>query len=582
MIKNYLNEIVFLLGSQRKKLPFMVILYVFASFLDVIGISFIIPFINLFSGNDNTSGVSANIYKIIRYIMPSFYGKNMIIIMGVLVLLIFILKTTISILINQINIKFSTKQDARLRLELMKKYQSIKYAIFTEKNTSDLIQRIRIHAGEYVYNCLIPMFRLVSESIICIIILLFLLYISPFAIILLGILLVLFFVFYDYFVRRPVNIAGEDGLKYSTEIAKNVQQALTGLKEIRVLKKEDFFNRKLENASILNAEAQRKYLTLTFMPRYVLELTIIFFMVFYPMILVFFNKDLSNIFSVLGLFGIAAIRIIPSVNVIFQSLTTLRYERPFVSLVYNDLKNLQIVEPSKSFGIEKPESNFVNFEAKNIFFKYNETTPWIINDLNFKINKGESIGIMGISGSGKTTLIDIILGLLEVNNGSLFLNDSPLNSFNLYLLHQQFAYLPQQIFLMDDTLRRNIALGEFDEEIDDERVMESIKSAKLLEFYNSLKFGLDSQLGENGIRISGGQRQRVALARAFYHNRELLVMDESTSALDSNTEKEIVENIQLLKGEKTLIIIAHRISTLKYCDKIFKLENGKLQLIENL
>jgi ABC-type multidrug transport system fused ATPase/permease subunit len=573
---NYINEILFLIGRKKNKLFFIVFLYFIASFLDVIGISLIAPFINLFSNNVNFN----NSY--LKYLSKFANSSNKEIItvyLGALLVIIFLIKTITSIVINRINLSFSSRQDSELRIRLMDYYQNLDYEDFTNKNSSDLILRVRNHANEFIYNCLIPLFRLLSESIICIIILFFLFYVSYLAMIVLGSLLLIFFISYDFFIRKKIVIAGEESLSNSLIMTKTIKDALTGFKEIRVLGQESYFRKILSNSAKLSAKAQEKHLALTFIPRYLLEFTIVIFMVSFPIILISTGRSTSNVFSILGIFGVSAIRIIPSINIIFQSITTLRYVRPAVGLIYKDLSSTQKSNTSK---MKQTRNNkFISLELKNVLFKYKLQKKWALNDINLKLNRGESIGFVGFSGSGKTTLIDIILGLLSPLEGEVFLNGNKLLDSTDLLKESFFAYLPQQIFLIDDTLRKNIALGIEDDDIDDLKILKCIELAMLNDFYKSLNNGLDSFVGENGIRISGGQKQRIALARAFYHNREVLVMDESTSALDNETEKDIVENIKLLKGDKTLIIIAHRLTTLQYCDKIYQLQDGKITIKEN-
>tara|TARA_B100000767_G_C19685407_1_gene501527 strand:- start:370 stop:1236 length:867 start_codon:yes stop_codon:yes gene_type:complete len=275
------------------------------------------------------------------------------------------------------------------------------------------------------------------------------------------------------------------------------------------------------------------------------------------------------------MFSIAAIRLFPSVNQIVSGISHIRFGRPVVSLLYNDLKNID----EKTFDFEHKILNqappFSSIELKDVSFSYPSRDFKVIEGLSLKIKKGDSVGLIGPSGSGKTTLLDILLGLIKVNSGEVFLNGKDLNkSFNEWRSH--VAYIPQNIFIIDDTVCRNIALGVTDELVDPIRLNNSINQSKLRELVNQMPDGIDTLLGEAGIQLSGGQRQRIALARAFYHNREVLVMDEATSALDNETEAEIVNEIKNLKGNKTLIVIAHRLSTVKHCDYIYRIEKGKI------
>ena len=310
-------------------------------------------------------------------------------------------------------------------------------------------------------------------------------------------------------------------------------------------------------------------------PRYFLELIMILFVVVIVVLYSYQNKDLELIIPVLTMFSIAAIRLFPSVNQIVGGISQIRFGRPVVSLLYKDLK----IVDNFNFEQKNNENNktlaFETIELKDVSYSYPARNIMVIDNLSMKIKKGDSIGIIGPSGSGKTTLLDILLGLIQIDNGNVEFNGKDLyNYLNDWKSH--VAYIPQNIFIVDNTITRNIALGEPDELIDFERLNNAINQSKLSQLIEQMPKGVDTLLGEDGVQLSGGQRQRIALARAFYHNREVLVMDEATSALDNETELEIVNEIKLLKGNKTLVVIAHRLSTVKHCDYIYKLDEGKI------
>jgi ABC-type bacteriocin/lantibiotic exporter with double-glycine peptidase domain len=248
-------------------------------------------------------------------------------------------------------------------------------------------------------------------------------------------------------------------------------------------------------------------------------------------------------------------------------------------MLYNDLKladNNIIESQDVIVSNTSNQQPFEVLELRSINYRYTKSSPLVLKDVSIKIKLGDSIGIIGTSGSGKTTLLDVILGLLEPQDGEIIFNGKKVSSDILIGWRSQCAYLPQEVFLIDNSIRRNVALGIKDVDINEKHVLEALRSAQLLEFLEQLPEGLDTILGEHGVRLSGGQRQRVALARAFYHQRNILVLDEATSALDNETEQEIVEEIKYFKGEKTIIVIAHRLTTVHHCDRIFRLENGRI------
>ena len=265
----------------------------------------------------------------------------------------------------------------------------------------------------------------------------------------------------------------------------------------------------------------------------------------------------------------------PSANSIISGLTQIRFGRNTINRLFSDIqKNTSPLYSKIDSSVDKANS-FKSLKFDNVSFAYPGIKKNILNKISLEIYANDSIGLIGASGSGKTTLVDLILGLLEPHEGFISYNNQAING-NLERLRAQTAYLPQQAFLTDDTLRNNVALGVDIKNIDDHKVIDSLKRACLFELLETMPNGLDSILGEDGVMISGGQRQRISLARAFYHERKILVMDESTSALDDKTESEIVSEIKQLKGKVTLIVIAHSLSTIQHCENVYKIEMGKI------
>jgi len=311
-------------------------------------------------------------------------------------------------------------------------------------------------------------------------------------------------------------------------------------------------------------------------PRYFLELMMILFLVLIVVFYSYKQRELELVVPILTMFSIAAIRLFPSVNQIVSGISHIRFGRPVVSLLYRDLKDKQIDNFDYSTESSEQVFQFSSLELKNINFSYPTRDYKVIDNLSLKIKNGDSIGLIGPSGSGKTTLLDILLGLIKVNSGEVLLNGNHLdNSLNLWT--NQVAYIPQNIFIIDDSISRNIALGVPDNLVNHAKLNSAISQSKLRELIDQMPDGLNTLLGESGIQLSGGQRQRIALARAFYHNRDVLVMDEATSALDNLTEQLVMQEIHKTSSNKTIIMIAHRLSTVRKCDIIFYLEKGEVK-----
>ena len=422
-----------------------------------------------------------------------------------------------------------------------------------------------------------PFLRLLAEILVTLGILIFLLTTQGAALLVILAIVGSFILFYDLMTRKKLGQYGQKGAFANETAIKSVNEAMQGFKEIRVLGKEEGFLKRLIFGAQGNAKFSILSQTLGLIPRYALEFCVVAFVISYVLISILDkNIDLSSVLPTLVVFGVASVRLLPSVSMIVSSITQIRLGEYATNRLYKDLVELEGVSRSKiGFNLF---SEFKSLELKNIYFKYEGSSEWAIENFSIKIDQGQSIGIIGPSGSGKTTIVDIILGLLEINSGEILINGHAVDK-NPEALKGLCAYLPQEIFIVDDSLQSNIALGEKIEEIDISRVNSAITRSSLNELVANLEYGLDTSMGDKGIRLSGGQRQRVAIGRAFYNERELLVMDESTSALDIKTEEDITSQIDELKGQKTLIIIAHRESTLKRCDKIIKLDRGKLKIL---
>jgi ABC-type multidrug transport system fused ATPase/permease subunit len=312
------------------------------------------------------------------------------------------------------------------------------------------------------------------------------------------------------------------------------------------------------------------------MPRYLLELVLVIFIFLIIFISMLSGTELEALFPTLSMFGVASMRLIPSMNQVMNSILKVRQGQNTVEVLYKDFVKLNNRRKKKLPTISSPltqNNSFCELQLQAVQFSYPQTNQSIINNATFSIKSGESIGIMGQSGSGKTTLIDLMLGLLNPQKGEILVNGVQLTQ-HLDAWRSQVAYLPQEVFLIDDTLRNNIALEDSKQDIDEKKIKETIQKAQLSDFIRDLPGGLDTVVGEKGVLLSGGQRQRLALARAFYYDRDVLIMDESTSALDDETEREIIDEIKFLHGKKTLIVIAHSLKTLQYCDRIYKIDNG--------
>lgn len=501
--------------------------------------------------------------------------QDLLVILGLGLIAVFVLKAAGAILINRSILLFSFKRGVQIRAFLMSSYQSLPYTEYLRRNSSEYIYAIHGLTGQF-QGIMQSVLRLISEGLVGIAILIFLALNSGSILGLVVILLGGMILIYDRIFRRNIREYGRLANKHATRMVQGIHEGVEGLKEIRILNKEKYFHRTVTDNAKGYSEVHVKSQVIRTAPRYLLELILVAFVVLLVLGTLSLGQDLKALVPTLGIFGVAALRLMPAANAMNNSLMQLRFGRHATSLLYADLKQLEQrpASTAKQTVSKNPEP-FQTLILQNVRFAYPNAKQSALNEVSLTIHAGESIGLVGPSGSGKTTLVDVLLGLLEPQLGKIQYNYQPMQE-KVAEWRAHVAYLPQQVFLIDNTLRCNVALGVPEEEINEQSLSDAIQKARLSELVQELPDGVETIIGERGIRLSGGQRQRVALARAFYHGRSVLVMDEATSALDYETEHEIVEEIKQLKGQKTIIVIAHRLTTVQPCDRIYRLDKGKI------
>jgi ATP-binding cassette, subfamily B, bacterial PglK len=568
-MNDYLKKIFYLVGDDVKKMPWMLVLFLSISVFEIVGLGLIVPYISLIISPDTV--LDSYVYILISGIFDDKSIESLLIVFGCMLIVIFIIKATLSILINQKILNFSNHKGAKLRRELLKSYQNMNYEEFLHRNSSEYIHSIQALAIQFSQNTMVAVLRLFSEGILVLTILVFLALTDILALIIITSLITIFIYFYDFIFGERIKENGSKINQYQIKTVRGINEAINGFKEIRVLGKEKYFYEKVSDMSMKYADTYTKSLVLTTSSRYILELILIIFIVTMVILAIFTDRDLLMMVPTLTVFGLASLRLMPAANVFSNSLSQMRFGHDATNIIFNDLYDNKKIVESKT--LLKRDKFFESLELVNVSFSYGGKN--VFKNVSLSISKGSSIGIIGATGSGKTTLINLILGLITLTSGSIILNKR-ITKDNLNPLEGISGYIPQHIFLVDDTIKKNIALGLSDDEIDSDKVINAIKLARLFDFVDGLPNGLDTHIGENGNRLSGGQRQRLSLARAFYFNRQLLIMDEATSALDSLTEQEITSEIKALKGKVTTIIVAHRYTTLKECDHIYEIKDGEL------
>jgi ABC-type multidrug transport system fused ATPase/permease subunit len=469
--------------------------------------------------------------------------------------------------------RFAFGVQAHLSQLLFTTYLRQPYTFHLQHNTAQLIRNTINEVQQLWLLVLLPGMVILSEGMVLLGIASLLLVVEPLGALIVVLVLSIATWGFHRWTRAHITAWGEarqyhDGLRIQ-----HLQQGLGGAKEVKLLGREGDFLAQYHVHNVQSARMGQFQSTLQQLPRLWLELLAVLGMTTLVLTMLAQGRDMSNVVPTLGLFAAAAFRLMPSVNRVLSAVISFRYGLPVINTLHEELK-LFIPEP-----VAQDNNGTPAFEREiyltNIIYAYPNASVPALNGLSITIQKGESVGFFGPSGSGKSTLVDVVLGLLTPNAGKVLVDGQDIQQ-NLRAWQDQIGYVPQFIYLTDDTLRRNVAFGLPNEQIDDGAVNRAIKAAQLEEFVAGLPDGLETIVGEQGVRLSGGQRQRIGIARALYHDPLLLVLDEATSALDTATERSVMDAVCALRGDKTLIIVAHRLSTVEQCDRLFRLELGRV------
>ena len=489
--------------------------------------------------------------------------------MGLLVGL-YILKTIFLIWKTWIQRGFSNAVTLRIAQDLYENYLRQPYAFHLEHNSAIMIRNSQSSAS-LMGGVIDPFLLIASEFLVSGGLLALMLLLEPVGSLSAIVVFGSFSLIFRRITSRRIARWGEAQNFYKGSIIQHLQQGFSGVKDIKILGREDYFIAGYNRDLAGNAYVQRRYAVAQTLPRFSMELLTIICLGLLVSLMVLSNKAVGDILPVLSLFGAAAFRLLPTLSQVINSFMSININRPIVSNLYNDL-SLQVPATTTD---QKSRKLLDCIDVESLSFSYARTTRDALNNVSINIRRGEAVGLIGSSGSGKSTLVDILLGLLEPTDGRVLIDGHDIHR-NLRGWQDQIGYVPQSIFLTDDTLRRNVAFGLPKDQIDHDAVKSAIRSAQLEDFVASLPDGLDTIVGERGVRLSGGQRQRIGIARALYNNPDVLVLDEATSSLDTETEHGVMQAVQALQGEKTVIIVAHRLSTVEYCDRLYRLENARI------
>lgn len=564
-----------LTSSEHKQLGFLFFLMLVGALLETLGVGVIFPVINMIAHPDYLE--THAIAKHIAIVFGVTNYHSFILLASSLVLGVFVVKNLFLAFLQYQQSNFIFKNQTQLADRLFLRHLYSDYLWHLGRNTADLLKSVNIDTVYVYQNVLMPYLMIASEGLVVLTLLSFLFVLAPWTTLIAvviqgGMGAVLFLA-----MRRPLGRMGAVQQEKMGEMIKWVNQGLGGIKETKVTQSERYFVSRFRECADTYAQSQRIFYTLNQIPRFVLETLTISTL---PLVVAYFvwsGKDLLGLVPTFAAYAMAAFRCLPAATRVLSSMSLIRYYSPSFEAVVRDM---EAVPGQKEGSQELPSvrANSTSFEFlsfSNVSFCYPERVDPAVKDLSLRIVRNSSIAFVGHSGAGKSTVVDLLLGLLEPSSGTIDLDGKNIHE-NIRDWQTRVGYVPQTIFLTDDSIRRNVALGVADSEISDAQVWQTLEWVQLAEFVRMLPEGLDTQVGERGVRLSGGQRQRIGIARALYRNPEILVLDEATSALDTTTEQEIMKAITSLKGKKTFVIVAHRLSTIQGCDQIYFLHGGNL------
>jgi ABC-type multidrug transport system fused ATPase/permease subunit len=581
MIKDLLNLFRNFSQKQKSQLLFVQFLMILSSLLEILSVLLIVPFISIIGSYSNFED---NIFiKKIYFLIKSHNKSDVIFYISLVMLLFYFISTVINILTINKSIKYGRLISSELTIRLFSYYLSKDILFHSKNSNSDLLKKLSQEVDRVTTGIIDPTILLNARLILIVLMLGVAFYFYSW--LTLVVILIIFFGYsIAYFIlRKRISFWGKKVSDQSNVMFKIILESLASLKYIIILKKKNFFIQKYKNSKTQHALSGGKNIMLSLMPRYFMEFIIFFIIITLIIItLKIYDDNLYNSLIALSFFGVIGFKLLPAVQGAFFYITTIQSHLSAYHSIELDLQNSKkqsdinsnfhenLTYSEKKIALEK------DISIKNVSILYPEKKLPTIYDITIKIPAKKLVAFVGTTGSGKTTLINYIMGFLNCESGQMFIDNVIINKKNISEWQNNISFVPQDIFLLDASIKENIAFGTDKELIDNIKINKIVEIVQLKEFIKNLENGLETNIGSNGVKLSGGQKQRIAIARALYSDPELLILDEATNALDGITEENIMNCIFSFSGSKTVIIIAHRISTIKKCDIIYLFENGKI------
>lgn len=576
-----LKKLSFILTKEQKRYCVLIFfMSLVAALFETLGVSVIIPVIQ--------AVVSADVLMQQPYMVPilDFFKINTII--GAIILvftgvgIVFIIKNVYFVVYTWASARFSNKIRRELAVKVLQTYMKQGYIFFVENNSSRLIRGISADVNS-VQAVVTNFFSLICKVLIITCMMLFIIISSPIMALWIVCLILFCFAISQLIFRRPMRRYGESSREYAFHASQASLEAIQGNKEVLAFDRQDYFvNEYLKNMiGYNNSDVQIAIASVA--PNYLIEVICILGLLLAVAIQIVMTDNPGNLITQMAIIAVAAFRILPSLGALLGNVNTIVFNGPGLESAYETLTMVRELE-NKGDSVDdwqRTVDREVHLQKElvlsNISYAYPRTTKNVVDQLSMTIHKGDSVGFIGSSGAGKTTLADIILGLLKPQSGEILMDGTNINDIGR-AWHHVIGYVPQSIYMVDSSIRRNVAFGIDEILIDDEKVWKALEMAQLKDYVEKLPDGIQTNVGEWGVQLSGGQRQRIAIARALYNEPDIIVLDEATAALDNDTENAVMESIEALQKIKTLIIVAHRLTTIKKCDVIYEIVDGKAVL----
>ena len=558
---------------QKTNLSVLLVIILIGAFVELLGVSAIMPLIDV-AMEPGTIGEKWY-FVLISKNTGITDANQMIVLLAFVLIAIYILKNIYVTMMYSLQYRFIFNNQQRLSVRMMKSYMQQDYLFHVSRNVAEF-QRNIVNDVNGFYTVTLNALQFLAEFSVSVVLVAFLLvqdWVSTLAV---ASLLFLLMGFFTIFFRKVLVRIGEESRLANVSVTKWLLQAFSGVKEIKVANKERFFIANYDRSYRDCARIQRQQSMLTYLPKPVMETVCICSLMIAMIIkIVVVKSDITSFVTTLSVFAVAAFRMLPSFNKITGYISGMMFNKPSIDAVYNDLREIEQLMARRTADHEDTVKVKLGMAIRldRVSFRYPKAEKWILKNASLEISKNTSVALIGASGAGKTTAADLILGILEPQEGAVMIDGTDIRRC-MTSWHEDVGYIPQTIYLMDDSIRANIAFGIPEAEIDDDAVEKALQEAQLDRFVHTLPEGAGTVIGDRGVKLSGGQRQRIGIARALYRNPSVLILDEATSALDNETEKEVMEAIDGLHGTRTLIVIAHRLSTIKKCDRIYEVENG--------